>query len=528
MGTTGRSPEAPESAEPTRGPIPVPALIAWVLALLLALPYVRGTVDDVYITLAYAAEWLASGSLRWTTGEIVEGYSNFGWLLLLLPFAAVPGVDPVVVAKGLGAMFALAWLLWLARQTRDVPVAWLPLAAVSAWAPFAYWMVSGLETVAFGAALAVGWASCASGRWRSGIAGLGAAALLHPEGHAYLLAAVAAWAPRGRRSADARAALASVLVGLGVYHAWRVAHFGAVWPTPYLVKLAGPEPSWDWAAQLAREAVTLAGIVAAVVVSVRPNRTAVGWVSLPLLLQAALLLRAGGDWMGWARFLLPGVMAAVSAALVAWPARSAPPRWGVVAAVLTVAGAAALAPRPEADGGLGARDLPTWAETTALRRHGHDIPLAHDLAWVVENVPDGHAVMTTDVGILGHVPGVAVRDAGGLVDREVAEFRASRRPFVVDAWAPRYGPAPGQIAFVRVSYREGQDPPVLEPWLSSRLPHTADVGGAFRSRWFAATPEKPAPATVRARWQHLAARFPASGWLRERAATARRGQSAAP
>ncbi|MGQ9594071.1 MAG: hypothetical protein ACUVXH_06020, partial [Anaerolineae bacterium] len=58
-------------------------------------------VDDAYIGLRYVRQAVRGQGWVYNVGERVEGYSNFLWLVLLLP-AAAAGVEGVLAAKALG------------------------------------------------------------------------------------------------------------------------------------------------------------------------------------------------------------------------------------------------------------------------------------------------------------------------------------------------------------------------------------------------------------------------------------------
>ncbi len=73
------------------------------LALLGALARVF-TLDDAFISFRYAENLAHGQGLVFNVGERVEGYTNFLWVLLLTPFAAL-GADLVLVASVLGLGF---------------------------------------------------------------------------------------------------------------------------------------------------------------------------------------------------------------------------------------------------------------------------------------------------------------------------------------------------------------------------------------------------------------------------------------
>lgn len=473
--------------------------------------------DDLFITLAYAHEWVDSGILRWTSGEVVEGYSNFLWLAALVPVIASDG-DAAIAAKwlafGCAAVFVAIVAWWSPLDRRGHVLT----ASVVTCSPIAFWSVAGLETPLFGLLLALGWAGVVAGGVRRGpgLAALAVSGLAHPEGHAYLVlgAALSIWRDRRWFTSDAAAIVATV--GLGAFHAWRIGHFGHVLPTPYLVKVASVAPGWAGVAQLGRELGTLLGVLAALLLLFgRPG----AWVALvPLIAQAALLVRANGDWMAHGRFLVPGLMATVLAGcVVATPTgdRRQGAWWLVAAATLV----AMLFEAPD-----GRLTLRAFAWPSGAFRGGVTAPCGPDVAFITERVPTDHTIMTGDVGLAGNVPGVRVRDRYGLVDREVAERALESEAQALARWKARYGAGPGQISFLRVTFPAGEPPGPLPGWLQHALPLHADVGTPpFLSRWHYADVQPPDDVTVAARWAELARRYPSVPWLRWRALVAEAG-----
>src|SRR6185369_18091148 len=61
--------------------------------------------DDAYISFVYARNFAEHGELVFNLGQYVEGYTNFLWTLLI-GLGMKAGVDPVLSAKVLGAVFA--------------------------------------------------------------------------------------------------------------------------------------------------------------------------------------------------------------------------------------------------------------------------------------------------------------------------------------------------------------------------------------------------------------------------------------
>lgn len=478
-----------------------------VALVLLAVPFAARQIDDLYITVAYAHEWLDHGVLRWSSGEVVEGYSHFLWLVALLPWIAA-GIDPGLGAKVMSLVASVAYLGALAaalpRDARAVP----PIAAVVGWAPFAYWSALGLETTAFGLFAALGWAACASDRRGIGILSLVVASLLRPEGHAWLAlgaAASIASMPRWRREDSLAVAAIAALI---VYHAVRIGYFGHVLPTPALAKVVASEPFRLGVEQLGREFPTLIGIAAALATFRFERRRDLAWIAAPFLLHVGLLLKLGGDWMGWARMLLPAVMAAILTAARVGERRAirAP---SVLVGLLVVVGSVFECGGRD-DGGFAFRSwqAPSW---------GLNTPCEVDVEWVVERVPADSIVLTGDVGMVGNVPRARIRDFNGLVDRESAEIRAGLRTFDGVDWRDRYGPGPDQIGTLHAPARTPDDV-VVDGWLAERLPYPELAHRLpVPTVWLRAVAAPPPREVVNARWRALASRFPAQPFLQWRA-----------
>jgi hypothetical protein len=112
-------------------------------------------VDDAFIGFRYAANFLAGEGLVFNPGQRVEGITNIGWLIALLPMALLVG--PLHAAKILGFMAVIATLLLAARvaeiyrteglepaPTDLLPMS-LPLLVVSS-VDFLYFALTGMES----------------------------------------------------------------------------------------------------------------------------------------------------------------------------------------------------------------------------------------------------------------------------------------------------------------------------------------------------------------------------------------------
>ncbi|MEM1029329.1 MAG: hypothetical protein AAGN82_03215 [Myxococcota bacterium] len=126
----------------------LPALVCaakmWVLS-----PH---TTDDAYISFRYARNLADGLGLVYNEGQRIEGYTNFLWTVLLA-LVDVVGLDPVVMAKVIGAA-ATVGTLWLVYRWSDEIAPGRRVPPVAPWllattGVFAGYGVFGLETLPF-------------------------------------------------------------------------------------------------------------------------------------------------------------------------------------------------------------------------------------------------------------------------------------------------------------------------------------------------------------------------------------------
>ncbi|HNH50725.1 MAG TPA: hypothetical protein PKY30_27065, partial [Myxococcota bacterium] len=281
---------------------------------------------------------------------------------------------------------------------------------------------------------------------------------------------------------------------LGLRYAW----FGQWMPTPYLVKVAENPWEVDVVIQLSQELLSLAGLAAVLRLTAgRPKAI----VFVPLGIQAFTMLISDADWMGHGRLLLPG--AAASVLLWLWTGLSQRPSWGRRALAMgMVVFSAQLDPPGIGREYLGFRSLDPVLHIPTLLLQPLDSPAAEDLAWVVRNAPEHTLLLTGDVGMVGHLPGIEVLDLNGLTSRRMAlanlgELELRRLP----AERPRL-----------LRLLDNEEP---EEWMGGGFRQsTAWKLESYRVRWWAAAAPPPDPAMVRARWETLIAAFPSQGALR--------------
>ena len=111
--------------------------------------------DDAYITYRYVANYLDGHGLVYNLGERIEGFTNFGWVVLLAAGETV-GLDQMWLSQLVGFLCGAGIIiltLLLAQQAFEDEFKWfalVPVLLVGANMSLAYWAPAGLETAAFG------------------------------------------------------------------------------------------------------------------------------------------------------------------------------------------------------------------------------------------------------------------------------------------------------------------------------------------------------------------------------------------
>jgi len=108
-------------------------------------------VDDSFITFRYAKNFCNGLGLVYNSGERVEGYSNFSWLLMIAGGVKL-GFEPIIVAKFLGILSGLGCIIcsfWLCSGFCSVLFSLLPPLLLCTNSFFCYWSSSGMETTFF-------------------------------------------------------------------------------------------------------------------------------------------------------------------------------------------------------------------------------------------------------------------------------------------------------------------------------------------------------------------------------------------
>lgn len=286
--------------------------------------------DDAFISFRYAVNLANGVGPVWTAGETsIEGYTNFGWVLLIAG-AAKLGADPVDTSRALGLLASagtFALIPFLAAQLRPAWTGrwWLLVSGASAAlalnSGFSIWTFAGLETTGHTflvvAAVALHlWEERTDGRriWSAPV--FVAAALVRPDtvvfwGITALHKATRLLAPDWRSRLPGLALWAALfIVPYGAYWLWRWSYYGYFYPNTYYLKTERSrlvfERGWEYAWSFFK--IYWVWLAAGALASVWHERsTALRPAAYLLVLCASwfgYVAYSGGDWMPYFRFFV--------------------------------------------------------------------------------------------------------------------------------------------------------------------------------------------------------------------------------
>jgi len=288
----------------------------------------QATVDDAFFTLSFAKNLALGHGPVYSHGVRVEGHSAFLWMLVMaLPLVFTRGDFLLEAARVMGAPFVLllGWATYRLARTagasRVAAAACVLLLAFNTDLAVAY--LTGMETVAFVALVAAAFATHASAlvdpssRWRTLAPYCAlAVALTRIDGFlpmGFLLGAhLLAEAARGRPQLVSRLArLWAVPLGIyGLWFLWRWWYYGMPLPSTYYAKALIP----TLLPRRGLEYVTDELIGGGLLLGLAPflwllwrQRLVALLAGAFVLLHLAYVVRVGGDWMPFGRFVLPAV-----------------------------------------------------------------------------------------------------------------------------------------------------------------------------------------------------------------------------
>lgn len=412
-------------------------------------------IDDAGISFAYARNIAHFDGFVSQPGRVpVEGYSNFTWVMLLVPTFWLNLFHPVIVPKLLGALevFGAFYILQraLSRRTGALwpGVALTSLLAVSP--PIVIWSASGLENGTLFLLVAALFAVLAdrTSRWQVKAGVLTALlAMTRPDGLVYVVAGGLALAsdaverPRNLRALAWSMAryLGSFAALFGPFFALRLAVFHLPWPHTYYAKrvyaTAGDRLHALWEpgalfAKLSAFATGFAGplggpvllATAVMVIVLAARRELSRGLAVAVVLQVIAIFAfvwLDDDWMGEYRFATAAVLTSFLAAVMAsHELFGARPR-RAIAGWAAVAGLAlyGFAPRLIA---FAANPTTPYSD---IVRHAHRFNRYAELIGV-----QGGSILTPDLGGELMESKLTVFDAAGLCEPAVVQLLKHNSP----------------------------------------------------------------------------------------------------
>jgi arabinofuranosyltransferase len=411
-------------------------LLISAIAVAYQLVMLVSVVDDAYISYRYLDNFLSGHGLVFNPGERVEGYTNFLWILLHVPFRSL-GLAPETISHGLSIIGLFIVYLSVSRvvdgsfRTGAAGAAAALLLAGSVH--MMQWTVSGLETMFFAALIAAGNTRLIVQKKPDTLSALlyGLAIIVRPDG--VLLGGIAlciAWiiAYREYRSEQApkpallRPALAFFSIPL-LHLVFRLFYYGYPLPNTFYAKLGGiPSLFYEGAVHLGTYiesgGVLLVVPAAAALFSWKTRSLTIAVLLGQTLLFASYIAFIGGDYFAFHRFVVPLIPGLVILAVIGL--QEGLPRLMLPRArhLLTVAATLSVCQFFLATQSLDWSVLDANLETRAEREMVAQ--------WISEHYPDSTLLALNAVGIIPYRTGMRTIDMLGLNDIHIA--RADRDP----------------------------------------------------------------------------------------------------
>ncbi len=346
-------------------------MLALIAVWLVLSPQIVGTwfVDDAFISLQYARNFIRGDGLVFNVGEYVEGYTNFLWTMILagvLKTGADPVLSAAILTLVLGFVIVLLTLV-LSRQIIPEPWAWVAPMLLVVSTPFLLYTTrgSGMETALFTALILASLIALMKHRWLLAGALTALTILTRPDG--LLLAAVGGMycamhcfttedtentedtsEPQGKQrfttkdTENTKGTLkrlrpfirySVVVLALFVpYFIWRWKYYGYLLPNTFYVKVGSTEAqvmrglryAWDFGCEHLLLFVGIGGACVGAIIGALCSKKQRPWfhpshvvlVGTLVGLFCLYIVAVGGDWMPGARFFVP--MLPLLAILGAW------------------------------------------------------------------------------------------------------------------------------------------------------------------------------------------------------------------
>ncbi len=365
------------------------------------------TVDDALIPARYAHHLATGHGYRFDmSGPSTDGVTPLPWPFLLAPLATGSSLDTLLRAKALGLV---AWTMGGAalgsRVAKSTGEGWIEslLAAASLVVmglafPIGAWASSGMET-GLATALAT-WAATRMHRPSQVAVLAGMAASLRPEMvvWAVAMAAGAVMLRDSRRLAEGLRASGLALAPFVACAGLRLVVFGRPAPLALLAKPSDLTHGWTYVA--ASSVVVLTPLLVCAPVALWRARGVALALVAAFVAHALAVVVAGGDWMAYARLMVP-IAPSLVLAFVALSSGSAPAWRGLRLALAAVVGVV-VALRAAPAGRF------VYPDRTDLVVRARPV------------LADAHVVAALDVGWVSAATDATIVDLAGLTDPSIA------------------------------------------------------------------------------------------------------------
>ena len=301
--------------------------IPFVLGILVVLEFVK---DDAYISFRYAHNLVTGHGLVFNTGEKLEGFTNFLWVMILAPFEAL-GWDLFQVCEVIGTMLGIALFaqitiatIHLNGERKDLSQTWGAFWIATS-SSFVLWAKSGLEQPLAALLPLVG----AYLLWtrkshpgaevrRLALSGfvMGLACMTRPELHlvvAIVGAPLLIDAIRARKIDKPTLAWVGAVLAITIpFHAFRYAYFGSLVPNTFYVKTGTGSQIWREGIKTLHEMFAFNDLgwlaVLAPLAFLKRTRLVEKLVMTAICLAfMAYIVKVGVDEMQWHRLYLPAL-----------------------------------------------------------------------------------------------------------------------------------------------------------------------------------------------------------------------------
>lgn len=393
--------------------------------------------EDAYISFRYVEHLLAGHGLVYNPGERVEGFTSFGWVMLLSAVAKL-GLDLPAAARALSLAFGLGLVAttgWIASAVQPGSRPWwlASAAIVAAHGTFAYYSATGMETSLFALlVLAAVVVATTPGRARALSAGalFVLSALVRPEGVGYAALAAAVLLASRETRRDGKILASTFVIGFVPYFAWRWHHFDWPLPNTYYAKASPSGALLLDGLEHLEEFLTLGafslGVLGALLVLAARWRARFWRLAAAMIAGSMInVVLVGGDSFAFFRFLLPaipfGAIATVEGARILGMrlgANGAKGRaLGVVlcAALVVWLVASAFVPRKSLSGDHGISQRRRVLGVAAINADYFVVG-----RWLGEHFPPETLVAVNAAGIVPYESGLRTLDMLGLNDVHIA------------------------------------------------------------------------------------------------------------